>query len=320
MRIRPYHPVDDASWDAVISRSWNGTFLHTRKFLSYHGDRFTDVSVMVEDDKKGLLGVFPAALDPEDERTVVSHPGVTFGGIIHAGELQGGRMIEVLQGLVDYYRASGHDRLVYKAVPYIYHRVPSSDDSYALFRVEARRFRCDLSATIDLHDRQPLDKARRYCLRKATQLGLGVVRGGEFLPSMWAILEENLSSRHGVQPVHSLAEIQELQNRFSDEIECVAASLNGEVIAGVVLFHTSAVTHTQYIAANAKGRDTFAQDLLFDDCLTKAALLGRRYFDFGISNEQGGAVLNQGLYKFKTDFGGGGVVHEFYELKLKETP
>jgi hypothetical protein len=44
--------------------------------------------------------------------------------------------------------------------------------------------------------------------------------------------------------------------------------------------------------------------------------LGARYFDFGVSNEQGGQILNEGLYRFKMSFGAGGVVHEFYEVAL----
>jgi lipid II:glycine glycyltransferase (peptidoglycan interpeptide bridge formation enzyme) len=49
----------------------------------------------------------------------------------------------------------------------------------------------------------------------------------------------------------------------------------------------------------------------------KSADLGARYFDFGISNEQEGRILNEGLYRFKVSFGAGGVVHEFYEVELE---
>jgi hypothetical protein len=38
----------------------------------------------------------------------------------------------------------------------------------------------------------------------------------------------------------------------------------------------------------------------------------------GISTEQQGTVLNDGLYRFKSEFGGGGVVHEFFEIDLRE--
>ena len=38
--------------------------------------------------------------------------------------------------------------------------------------------------------------------------------------------------------------------------------------------------------------------------------------DFGTSNENSGMYLNDGLYKYKTEFGGGGVVHEYFEFCL----
>ncbi len=60
------------------------TFLHTRRFLAYHQDRFKDVSLLLANDK-GIVGLFPAALDPAEARTVVSHPGITYGGLLHSG-------------------------------------------------------------------------------------------------------------------------------------------------------------------------------------------------------------------------------------------
>jgi hypothetical protein len=48
----------------------------------------------------------------------------------------------------------------------------------------------------------------------------------------------------------------------------------------------------------------------------KSMDLGARYFDFGVSNEQEGRILNEGLYRFKTSFGAGGVAQEFYEVEL----
>ena len=44
---------------------------------------------------------------------------------------------------------------------------------------------------------------------------------------------------------------------------------------------------------------------------------GRRYFDFGISNEDGGRYLNRGLAAQKEGFGGRAVVHDFYEVDCR---
>jgi len=39
-----------------------------------------------------------------------------------------------------------------------------------------------------------------------------------------------------------------------------------------------------------------------------------KWFDFGISTEDDGRFLNEGLAAYKESFGGRSVVHDFYEL------
>src|ERR1044071_4103148 len=120
MRVSPYSEQDAARWDDFAPRAPSATFLHTRRFLSYHGERFRDVSALIEDEKHGLVGLFPAAEDPADARRVVSHPGITFGGVLHEGRLGGEAMIETLDALRAHYAGLGFERLRYKAVPHIY--------------------------------------------------------------------------------------------------------------------------------------------------------------------------------------------------------
>ncbi len=148
--VRRYTEQDAEAWDKLVVESWNGTFLHQRRFLSYHGDRFQDLSLIIEDGKGHIVGVFPAALDPVQEDVLMSHPGLTYGGVVHSGFLRGALMLEVLHAVAESYRAIGLRLLQYKAVPYIYHKAPATDDLYALFCLEAVRYRCDLSAAVDL--------------------------------------------------------------------------------------------------------------------------------------------------------------------------
>ena len=60
-------------------------------------------------------------------------------------------------------------------------------------------------------------------------------------------------------------------------------------------------------------REIGALDLLIKtlmDEFTKS----KKYFDFGISTENGGQVLNQGLISQKEGFGGRSVAHQFFVL------
>jgi hypothetical protein len=311
-----YRHDEEAEWDDLISRSPMATLLHTRAFLGYHGARLVDASVVLRNEKEAIWGVMPAAVMPGAPHEVGSHPGATFGGVIHAGALSGGMMLESLGAIVSHYAERGFERLHYAPVPSIYHQRPSADDLYALFRVGARRSRCDLSCAVDLELGPHLSSRRRRGLSKARREGVEIEEGPELISELWPVVEANLRDRHGAQPVHSQTELRELMERFEAEIHVVVARHDGEAVAGVVLFDGPRVSHAQYIASLEDGNRIGALDAVFDHCLGRAAARGARFFDFGTSNREHGLVLNDGLYDFKAQFGGGGVAYERYELDL----
>lgn len=320
MKARPYRARDSAAWDRLIAHSCNGTFLHSRRFLNHHGTRFEDASLVLED-SGNILAVLPAAADPSDPERVVSHPGLTYGGLIHPGtHFHGSRMLEAFTAIGSWYRAAGFRRLRYKPVPYIYHRRPASDDLYALFRLPAERYRADLCAVIDLADRGPLARDRRAGLSKAQSHAVEIVTGPGYLEPLWPILEEQLETRHRVRPTHSLDDMRCLQRTFPDLIECWAALLGGEVTAGLVLFRTHMVMHAQYSMADSAARKISALDMVFDAAIRRTKDLGIRYFDFGNSNEQEGRILNDGLHRYKVSLGSGAFVQEFYDCPLDAWP
>jgi hypothetical protein len=314
-----FFDVDEAgSWDAFCRGAHGATFLHSRAFLSYHGARFIDRSVVIERHGE-WLGVIPAAGHPADPSTVVSHPGASYGGIVHQGRLRGAHMLHALDAACALWACAGYDRLQYKAVPHIYQAAPAQEDLYALFRAGAVRYRADLSSCIDLRHRLPVSERRKRGKRKAQRACVQVVRGREHLAALWPVLADNLMRNHGVAPVHTLDEISLLVDRFPEHIHIMTALVNGVVEAGIVLFLGQTVAHAQYIASSELGYSVNALDLLFDEAIGHGAQSGRRYFDFGISTEDQGLILNDGLAQFKNEFGAGGVVHEFYELNLKGT-
>ena len=75
------------------------------------------------------------------------------------------------------------------------------------------------------------------------------------------------------------------------------------------------MAHAQYISAGEEGKRVGALDLVFDYLLTEH-YRGHDFFDFGISTEDQGRVLNVGLAEQKEGFGARAVVHDFYELDL----
>ena len=51
--------------------------------------------------------------------------------------------------------------------------------------------------------------------------------------------------------------------------------------------------------SNSNGYEVSGLDLIFEYSIDKAIQEKKRWFDFGISNENQGKLLNEGLYQFK---------------------
>jgi hypothetical protein len=314
--VRTFEPADAAAWDELVARSVNGTLQHTRRFLAYHGDRFRDRSLLVTDNRGRLVGVFPAAEDPAAPALVTSHPGSTYGGLVHDGSLYGTAVIRVLNEIAGEYRAAGFERMRYRAVPYIYRSATAADDLYALFRLGASRYGCDLAAVIDLARRGRVRNLRNRSRKHAEAAGVRLSQDWGQIAGFWRILEMNLARRHEASPTHSLAEIEYLHGRFPEEIILVTAKIEDALVGGCVFVLAGPVLHMQYAATAVEGRASSAADLVLERGISVARQRGCRYFSFGTSTHGQGAELNEAQYWFKISFGGGGVTHEHYELVL----
>jgi len=317
MNLSPYSEPDADRWDDFARLAPMATFLHTRRFLSYHGQRFQDLSVFIQNQKLEVLALFPAATDLQDARRVISHPGITFGGVLHNGGRHGAEMIHAWVVLKTYYSEQGFQSLRYKAIPYIYHQTPTSDDLYALFRLNAQRSRCDLSCAIGLAKRPKTSSRRKRGLKKALRAGVEVAEGASFIDDLWRVVEENLGRKLGQKPVHTANEIRDLASLFPENIKFIVALLAGQVVSGITLFRSRSVARAQYIASGPVGYDVSALDAVFEHAIHQSQVEGLRYFDFGTSNRDEGRQLSGDLYQFKTEFGGGGVAQESYDIDLR---
>ena len=72
--------------------------------------------------------------------------------------------------------------------------------------------------------------------------------------------------------------------------------------------------HTQYLAANEDARENGGLDLVISELLD--LFKDKKYFDFGISTENMGRFLNQGLIAQKEGFGGRTVAYQTREIEL----
>lgn len=310
MEVVRYNASVKSEWNAFIEASKNGTFLLKRDYMEYHSDRFTDFSLLFFEGGN-LKALLPASLHG---KRVVSHGGLTYGGLIVDLSMTVSTMLEVMNSLLSFLKGEGMEELAYKRIPSIYYSYPSDEDLYALFRSGATLSKCGISSAIYLPERIRFSERRRRAVNKAKRSGLTLTESSDF-EGFLKVLSDILSQRHGVSPVHTAGELRLLQSLFPENIKLYVAQKEDRIIAGTVVYATPQVIHTQYLANSEEGRTCGALDLIIDN-LVSDVYRDKLYFDFGISTEDGGHYLNEGLAIQKQEFGARGIVYEEFTIRL----
>jgi len=311
--IETYDVRKKAIWDGFVQGSKNATFLFYRDYMDYHRDRFNDHSLMIYDDHERLFALLPAN---KAGNTLISHGGLTYGGILSDMGMKASLMLHVFENILQYLKEYKFDKFIYKQIPHIYHKIPSEEDAYALFKFGATLYRRDLSTTVVPEVKIPFQERRLRSVKKAIKSGVKIRISDDF-EHYWAVLEENLNTAHRLKPVHSLSEILSLKKYFPECIKLYCAYLDGKVVAGTVIYETANVAHAQYIASTKFGRSIGALDYLFYELIT-IVFKSKKYFDFGVSTEKEGQYLNVGLSEYKEGFCGRTIVHDFYYLNIQQ--
>ena len=312
MNITKYTVEYKSLWNEFVKNSKNGHFFFQRNYMEYHSDRFEDFSLIVFDDNDKLIAILPANIK---ENILYSHQGLTFGGFLVDDKMKTETMLEIFELLKQFLKEKNIVKIVYKCIPYIYHTKPSEEDRYALFRNEAKLIRRDVTSTIDLTEQARYSKGRKWTINKAKKESIEIFESNDY-EIFWELLTGVLESNHEAKPLHTLEEIKELANLFPKNIKLFLAKKDERVAAGALIYENQNIVHTQYLANSGEGREIGALDLLID-YLIKDIYKNKKYFDFGISNEDAGRYLNTGLISQKEGFGARAVVHDFYELEIK---
>ncbi|PTX22310.1 acetyltransferase (GNAT) family protein [Pontibacter mucosus] len=298
-------------WDAFVRESKNGTFMLLRDYMEYHADRFTDHSLLFYH-KGRLVALLPAN---EAGEQVQSHGGLSYAGLVTDKRMKAALMLEVVQAMKLYFQGQWFRSILYKAIPHIYHQQPAEEDLYALFRHGAILYRRDVNSVAALAAGAGYSRTRRWEIRKAkggsiqVQLSMAYT---DFMQLEWQVLQQ----KYNLKPVHTAAEVELLASRFPENIRLYTATKEGELLAGTLVFETATVAHCQYIASSEQGKQAGALDVLLDWLLTEV-YAHKPYFSFGVSTEQGGQYLNEGLVWNKESYGARTIVHDFYELRLQ---
>ena len=309
--IRRYTPAFANEWNQFVAASKNGTFLFDRRYMDYHADRFQDHSLLFYLGER-LLAVLPAHQSGD---TLCSHNGLTYGGLVMSPRLTVVQTMNLFRELNDYLRGEGFRHVSYKCIPWIYHRLPAEEDLYALYHeCRARMVARDFATDVFLHGDMRWERVRRRGVSRAQKAGVVVERSSDYA-AFWDVLSQNLQTKYGVKPVHTLQEITLLHSRFPENIVLYQAVKDGVVLGGVVLYITPQVVHAQYSSATPEGKKLGAIDLLYSRIFNDYE--NYSHFDFGRSTENpDGSGLNEQLVFQKEGFGGRGLCYDIYEYDL----
>lgn len=308
--IKRYQENDYENWNAFIGQAKNATFLFHRDFMDYHNDRFQDHSLIVLDKEK-WVAILPANLVGNQ---VFSHQGLTYGGLVYNESLKLSSVKEIFKNILSFFNENNIDKLQLKLIPSIYHQKPAEELNYALFLANAQLTRRDSLTVMDLSKPYSLSKIRKRGVKSGINNGL-IIKEVDNFEDFWnEILIPNLALKHQAKPVHGLEEITRLKALFPEKIRQFNVYQNDVIVAGTTIFETSTVAHCQYISGREDKNELGGIDFLFHQLISEV-FKDKHYFDFGISNENQGRKLNEGLSYWKESFGANIIVQDFYEIE-----
>ena len=314
--IRPYDETQADKWDGfVMNHAMNGTFLHTRRFLSYHPQgRFEDHSLMIYNAQE-LCAIIPAAVGTVDGRRMLrSHPGSTFGGVILGAEmLRAPKLVEMAADVDAYLQAEGFEGCELKLTSDLFSTLPTDALQYALYHA-GYTDEIEIAAYLPIEGKTTEELVadysfnKRYDLKKCEKAGLTrkVLHSHEEIAAFYELLCWNLQ-KFDAKPVHTLEELIDFHDtRLRDEVLFVGVfEPEGRMIAGACLFRFAQanVLHTQYLATAPDVKKIVPSTFLYHSVIQTGLELGVKTISFGTSTHDRGRVLNTGLILNKEGYG-----------------
>ena len=208
--VTRYTPKNHQTWNEFVKQSRQGTFLFDRNYMDYHQDRFHDHSLMIyyKDKLYALLPaneVVSASNNEIPQKELVSHQGLTYGGLLTCNKMTAELTCETFEAIGNYLKQEGFSKLTYKAIPWIYHKIPSEEDLYALIHVgKASLSAREISTTILLQNKLRFSEQRRRGVNQAKKNSLIIRQSSqEDVFAFWNILNNNLQQKYHTRPVHS---------------------------------------------------------------------------------------------------------------------
>ena len=324
--IEKYDASKEVIWDKFVEqKSMNGTFLQTRNFLNYHGEKFRDASLMFYMNSN-LVAVCPACEESRNgEKVFYSHHGSTYGGLVVATDIY---KIEKILMLIDelekFLKMRGYTKCVLKPTMKLLTQQNMELLDFCLYYKKYKEYR-ELNLYIDYQNYaedtlQNLSHMKQRLVKKCIKAGvvLREITQPEEIKAFYNILEENLQKFH-TKPVHTYEELLDLYyNRITENVRFYGAYLSEELVAGtmVFLFKKQKCAHTQYLAAAPQYHKMSPMSFVYYSIAKLYQEIGYKALSWGITTEHLGTEINMGLTNNKEAYGSSYLVNSIYEKKL----
>lgn len=311
--IKRYNDDYAGMWNEFIKSASNSLFMFDRGYMDYHRDKFMDNSLLFFNEND-LVALLPMN---KKENAFYSHGGLTYGGFIVNEKMKQHTMNDCFNALLQYASNEKITRIVYKEVPHIYHSQPCEFDQYSLFLAKAKILKIEPATVLNLSDPLKMPKGRKAQISRAKRENVEIRECISYQEYREFIELENhvLSEYHDTKAVHSADEMYLLYNRFPSSIHLFGAFHQERMIAGSIIFEYKNVIHAQYMAANDEARTLGALDLCVATIIERYKSV-KQWYDFGISSENNGLMLNEGLISQKEGFGGRTNIYSTWEIQV----
>jgi len=279
--------------------------------MEYHNHKFIDASLLIFKNDK-LISLLPANIFDDK---LYSHQGLSYGGFILNKFSKLRDIVEVFKITLEYLNKNNIKSIYYKSIPDFYTYLPSNEDQYVLFKLNAKIVKTEVLSVVNKNSLF-LSKDRKSGIKRGQNNDLKIVEVNDFEDFWNILLIKNLIKKHNVSPVHSLKEITQLKKLFNKQIRQFNVYKGKNLIAGSTIFETKTTAHVQYISSDLSKNKLGSLDFLFHNLITDI-FKNKKFFDFGNSHENDGKNVNEGLIYWKEGFGSQSFSQNFYEIESK---
>ncbi len=310
----------------IMNQNTNGEFINSLNYLSYHGKRFKDDSIVVRDKGSHIVkGVFLAAIDTEDSTAIISHPGTTFAGLIYNIRDSYQMVSHVVEMILGYYETR-YRYINIRTTPSFYSKQATGLLDYILIRSGYNYGITALANMIRIENIESevqlweiYETKRRNQVRKALKNNMFIfTKVSSINPDIWKRMNDNLHERHSVCSTHTFEEIYALQAKMPEFIEPYEVRhINGEYAAFGLVYKFKNVFHTQYLDMNYKYAVEYPNIFLIHHLIVEACKEKFPVFSFGTTTERAGEYLNEGLWAYKSGYGGGSIILPVYSKEIR---